>query len=207
MATLLDTTVASVTSQTVLVLTAGSDVDDAYNGQSVILEDASNSDYPSVRHTVMDYVGSTKSLTLSSAPNFTIIASDGVKIILNTQTRLDSEVIAASRTWEVGKEGNTSGQIVKINDWSSGVRRVSFDWRDRNGLSPGTTISTFNSATVTKVSDSSTVTTSNLTLRQDRLGVNFDIAAISSAATYSVEVSVTTSDDDTFSVTGTLYVE
>ena len=205
MTTLLDTTAATVTSQTELILTAGSTVDDAYNGQSVILEDASNSSFPSVRHHCVDYVGSTKTLTVNSAPNFTIIAGDGVKVILNTQTAITSDAISPGRTWAVGPEGNTSEEIVKLNTWSSGVRRVSFDLS--KALSPGTTINAISSATITKVSDSSTVTTSNLVIRQDKRAVNFDIAAISSAATYEAAVTITTSDDDTINVTATMYVE
>ena len=101
MTQLLSTTVSGApTSQTVFVLTAGSDVDDAYNGQTVILEDASNSDYPSVRHHVVDYVGSTKTLTINTAANFTLISGDGVKIILNTlptQTRINQPAGSAYR--------------------------------------------------------------------------------------------------------------
>lgn len=203
---LLSTTVDTVTSQTVLVLTEGSNVDDAYNGQQAILTDDSNSDYPSPRNMVLDYDGSTKTVTLATSPNFTVEAGDGIRIALNPKTPLTSDKLSDDRDWVVGQEGNTTGQIVKLNAWSAGERRVSFVW-DRFGLSPGTVIDTFNSATVTKVSDSSTVVTTNLRIHQDGRGVNFDIAAISSAARYQVEVSVTTSDDDTFSVRGTLLVE
>lgn len=77
---LVDTTIASIGSQTSIVLTAGADFDDAYNDQTIVLYDASNNDYPSVR-VVSDYTGSTKTVTLDSAPDFTLAASgDGVKI-------------------------------------------------------------------------------------------------------------------------------
>lgn len=79
---LIDTTIATVTTQTSFTLTAGSDQDDAYNGQSIVLYDASNSDFPCVRR-VMDYAGSTKRVTLDTAPNFTIAASDGVKVFVS----------------------------------------------------------------------------------------------------------------------------
>jgi hypothetical protein len=78
---LVDTTIAVVNSQTSFTLTAGSDEDDAYNDQSIVLYDASNSDYPSVRK-VTDYVGATKTVTLDSAPDFTILAGDGVKVFV-----------------------------------------------------------------------------------------------------------------------------
>jgi len=78
---LADTTINSVTSQTEFTLTAGSDVDDAYNSQAIVLYDASNSDYPSIR-VVTDYVGSTKTVTIDGAPDFTIIGGDGVKVFV-----------------------------------------------------------------------------------------------------------------------------
>jgi len=75
---LVDTTIATVTSQTVFTLTAGSDIDGAYTDQSIVLYDASNGNFPSVRK-VTAYTGATKTVTIDSAANFTIIASDGVR--------------------------------------------------------------------------------------------------------------------------------
>jgi hypothetical protein len=76
---LIDTTISGApSSQTVFVLAAGSDIDDAYKDQAIVLYDASNNDYPSVRK-VSAYTGATKTVTLDSAPDFTIIAGDGVK--------------------------------------------------------------------------------------------------------------------------------
>jgi len=43
-----------------------------------VISDASNSDYPSVRK-CSGYVGATKTVTLDSAPDFTIVGGDGVK--------------------------------------------------------------------------------------------------------------------------------
>lgn len=78
---LLDTTIDSLVSQTELSLIAGSSIDDSYNQQTVVFYDVSNSDYPSI-HILSDYVGLTKSVELSEAPNFTVEASDKVKIFL-----------------------------------------------------------------------------------------------------------------------------
>jgi len=75
---LIDTTIAAVTDQTHFTLTAGSDIDDAYKDQAIVVYDASNNDYPSVRK-VSAYTGATKTITLDSAPDFTILAGDGVK--------------------------------------------------------------------------------------------------------------------------------
>ena len=75
---LMDTTISSVTDQTHFVLNAGSDVDDAYKDQSIVVYDASDSDFPSVRK-CSGYAGSSKTVTIDSAPDFTIVAGDGVK--------------------------------------------------------------------------------------------------------------------------------
>ena len=86
-ALLLDTTVAIVYSQTQVTLSTGSDQDDAYNGATIILEDASNSDFPSLR-TVTDYVGLSKTLVIDAAPGFDtdMIAGDGVVILAADRT-------------------------------------------------------------------------------------------------------------------------
>jgi hypothetical protein len=78
---LLDTTVATiVTPDTVFTLTAGSDVDDAYTDQVVVLYDADNSNYPQLR-AITNYVGSTKTVTVNQDVDFTIAISDPVKIL------------------------------------------------------------------------------------------------------------------------------
>lgn len=93
---LIDTTVAVVTDQTHFTLTAGSDIDDAYNDQAIVLYDASNANYPSVRK-VSDYTGATKTIILDSAPSFTIIAGDGVKVFVTGDV--------ASLTTDISKVG------------------------------------------------------------------------------------------------------
>jgi hypothetical protein len=78
---LLDTTIASVISQTEFTLASGSDIDNSYKDQAVTVYDASNNDYPSVRKCIA-YLGGTKRVTLDSAPDFTIIEGDATKIFV-----------------------------------------------------------------------------------------------------------------------------
>jgi hypothetical protein len=80
---LVDTTVASVTSQTVFTLTSGPSINDSLVGQTIVLYDASNSDYPSVR-VITGYVGSTRTVTINAAANFTVANSDGAKVFVST---------------------------------------------------------------------------------------------------------------------------
>jgi hypothetical protein len=75
---LINTTIASVSDQTHFVLTAGSNDDDAYKDQAIVIYDASDSDFPSIR-VCNAYTGATKTVTLDSTPDFTIVAGDGCK--------------------------------------------------------------------------------------------------------------------------------
>lgn len=77
-----DTLISSVSSQTEIVLTAGSADDDAYNGLPVVFIDASTSTQIAVG-TCIDYTGSTKTLFLKEAPVFTISATDRVAILFD----------------------------------------------------------------------------------------------------------------------------
>jgi hypothetical protein len=111
---LVDTTIASVTSQTVFTLAAGSNVDDTYNDQAIVLSDASNSNYPSVRQ-VNDYVGSTKQVTIDSAPDFTIVSGDGIRIFVTAPgTTAPTAAQVADAVWdEATADHTTSGTYGK----------------------------------------------------------------------------------------------
>lgn len=105
---LADTTIATVNSQTSFTLTAGSDVDDAYTSQAIVLYDASNSDFPSVR-VVTDYVGSTRTVTLDQAPDFTIVAGDGVRIFVTAPgTTAPTAGEVADAVWDEALSGHVS---------------------------------------------------------------------------------------------------
>lgn len=100
---LIDTTIAAVTDQTHFTLTAGSDIDDAYKDQAIVVYDASNSDYPSIRK-VSAYTGATKTVTLDSAPDFTIIAGDGSKIFVTAPgTTAPTANQVADQVWDEAK--------------------------------------------------------------------------------------------------------
>ena len=113
-----DTTVGTVNTQTNFTIAAGSDVDDAYNGQALILYDASNSDYPSV-HTVSDYVGSTKTVTIDSTPNFTITTSDGVKIMFAPEATVSGTVDA--NVTQISGDSTAADNLEAILDGTGGV--------------------------------------------------------------------------------------
>lgn len=76
---LVRTTLATVTSQTVMTLTSGSADNNAYVGARIVFRDAATSMQRSVRRGTA-YVGATKSLTLDAAPDFTVVVGDLVLV-------------------------------------------------------------------------------------------------------------------------------
>lgn len=77
---LVSTTIATLATQTSFTLTAGSADDNAYNGMAAIFTDQATSAQKWVCF-VSDYTGSTKTVTLESAPGFTIAVGDSVSIM------------------------------------------------------------------------------------------------------------------------------
>ena len=111
---LLSTGIATVTSQTEFTLDSGSDDDDAYKGQTVVMYDNTNSDYPSVR-VITDYIGATRTITLDSAPDFTLADDDTVKIFVTAPgTTAPTAAEVADAVWDEQASGHTdSGSFAK----------------------------------------------------------------------------------------------
>lgn len=84
-----NTTIATLASQTQFTLTAGSADDDAYNGAVAVITDQATSTQKAFVP-VVDYVGSTKTLTLLNAPAFTIAVGDTIDLIAGTTARVTS---------------------------------------------------------------------------------------------------------------------
>ena len=92
------TTIATLASQTSFTLTAGSSDDDAYNDAILIAIDQASSTQKAFAR-VEDYVGSTKTITLASAPAFTVAVGDTVNLIATGETNLtDSQINQISGT-------------------------------------------------------------------------------------------------------------
>lgn len=79
-AVLLQNTTITVTDQTHFTLAAGSADDDAYNNMIIVFTDQTTAEQKSVR-TVTDYTGASKTVTIDSAPDFTIATGDTVDIL------------------------------------------------------------------------------------------------------------------------------
>lgn len=117
---ILETTVGTVTSTSVFTLAAGSTVDDAYVGQSLVVYDDSNSDYPWVG-TVSDYVGSTKTVTIMEPLGFTPVSPDEVRIFVGASADyvqgmvaggpIEHTLVPASRTLQVRSRADGSFDV------------------------------------------------------------------------------------------------
>lgn len=76
----LDTTIATLASQTSFTLTAGPAEDDALNGQWAIIHDVASA-VQRANVLISDYVGSTKTVTLAAGATFTAAAGDNISIM------------------------------------------------------------------------------------------------------------------------------
>jgi hypothetical protein len=86
-------TLSSVTTQLTVVLSDGPADNDALNGSTIVFQDAATPAQRSVC-TISDYVGSTKTATLSAAPSFTVAATDRFVVLAKKAPNLDGVVIA-----------------------------------------------------------------------------------------------------------------
>jgi hypothetical protein len=73
----LDTTIATLASQTSFTLTAGPAEDDALNGFTMMAHDVASAVQAGMAY-VLDYTGSTRTVTLVAGPTFTIATTDNV---------------------------------------------------------------------------------------------------------------------------------
>lgn len=109
---LVDTTIATLASQTSFTLTAGSADNDVYNGCAAIFTDVSTATQKAIAF-ISDYVGSTKTVTLEAAPGFTIATTDHVAIMAaGGSTSLP--ITAALATAEASKLTKVSSKSTQI---------------------------------------------------------------------------------------------
>lgn len=119
---LLQNTTITVSTQTEFTLAAGSADDDAYNGAVAIITDQSTSTQKSFVP-IADYVGSSKTVTLATAPAFTIATGDTIDIIAAAS---DAPTAAAIRA-EIDSNSTQLAAIVADtnelqSDWTNNGR-------------------------------------------------------------------------------------
>ncbi len=104
---MVDTTIATLASQTSFTLTSGSADDDAYNNCTIVIEDVSTATQKAVG-VISDYTGGTKTVTLKYDPAiFTMATTDKVYIL--AENALKSTL--ANRQLNVAADGDIAGNV------------------------------------------------------------------------------------------------
>lgn len=117
---MVDTTIATLASQTSFTLTAGSADDDAYNNCTIVIEDASTATQKAVG-VISDYTGSTKTVTLLYDPAvFTMATTDKVYILAENALK----AALANRQLNVSATGEADADAVKISTSSDAADRL-----------------------------------------------------------------------------------
>ena len=140
-ALMLSTTIATVTSQTVLVLTEGTAGNDAYNGLLVVITDAATATQKA-KAIVLDYAGSTKTLTLTAAPTFTVAAGDAIAIIAvgSSGSSAVTLTLGAAIPLQLGEVTGLEEPLVIGDDYTEEVgRRIPITLTDINGAAVAVT--------------------------------------------------------------------
>lgn len=104
---LLQSGTITVTDQTHFTLSAGSGDDDAYLNMICVITDQVTGEQKSVR-TIIAYVGGTATVTLDSAPDFTIATGDGFKIVtVAPGSTPPTASVIADAVWDEASAGHT----------------------------------------------------------------------------------------------------
>lgn len=120
---LLDTTIATLASQTSFTLSAGSADDDAYNGCVALVHDVASGVQIAVG-VVSDYVGPTKTVTLAADPGiFTMAAADNISLmppaLLPATPGRRLSVDANGRTDVASIEGSDATDQIAASVWDA----------------------------------------------------------------------------------------
>lgn len=163
---IINTTIATLASQTSFTLTSGPAEDDALNGMSVIIHDVASA--VQLGHAVIsDYTGSTKTVTLAAGTTFTAAATDNISIMrpMPLQPTTMGRTIDVSSGGEAGVDwanvgsptttvGLTNTTIANTQDVN--VRSISGDTTSADNLESYTDGTTPMPVNVTQISGDTT---------------------------------------------------
>lgn len=112
---ILDTTIASLSSQTSFTLTDGPAEDDAINGMWVAIHDVASAVQKAIA-VISDYTGSSKTVTLAAAPTFTIAATDNISVMgpMPLQPTVGA-IQSPGRTLSVGTDNAAQADVLKVS--------------------------------------------------------------------------------------------
>lgn len=107
---ILNTTIATLASQTSFTLTSGPAEDDALNGMEVLIHDVASA-VQIGRAVILDYTGSTKTVTLAAGTTFTVAATDNISVMGPSPL----QPTTSGRTLLVGSAGAADANVEKWN--------------------------------------------------------------------------------------------
>lgn len=142
-------------------------------------------------------VDATKAVTDALSPRLpgSGTLATGADVAAVSLTAISPDRVSAKRTW-LGNEYRAQN-IVEVGDNFAGVLSLQPD------INPNSAILTVDSVSIT---GAASVTATDLSTTADRKRANFTVPALTTTGTYTVVVTVTTTDGDTIPTTGTLKV-
>lgn len=140
-AIVMQNTTVTVSTQTSMVLAAGSADDDAYNARIAVISDQTTAEQKAIVR-ITDYVGSTKTITLEAAAIFTVATGDSIDILAIsglTQAEANAEADSAIVTYGLDHLVSASVTGSDVTDNSIIAQLVSAsgtaDWDDFDNTS------------------------------------------------------------------------
>lgn len=200
------TTIATLASQTSFTLTAGSADNDAYNDLLAIITDQSTTEQKAVVP-IADYVGSTKTITLARAPVFTIAVGDDISIVAEGSPSRTSPInVDVDDTWDFDTNNIvTSGRILTDAIGQAVVLKcMNFD----RPLPANSAISSITSVVVSDTVGATEplVVNSEISGNNRKVDITFNTVS-ATAASYTVVVTITTTDSQVITRRGRLVLQ
>lgn len=158
---IINTTIATLASQTSFTLTSGPAEDDALNGMWAIIHDVASAVQLSYVQ-ISDYTGSTKTITLAAGATFTAAATDNISIVgpMPLQPTTTARTLDVSSTGEAGVDwANIGSPTTTVNLSGTTVKTatdVETDTADIQSRLPAALVSGKIDANIGAISDDTT---------------------------------------------------
>ena len=121
---MLDTTIATLATQTSFTLTTGPAEDDALNGMWAVIHDTASAVQLSWV-LISDYTGSTKTVTLAAGATFTVAAKDNISVMFPSPL----QPTTTGNKLVVDSAGLADASAVKVGPTGSGTAQTAGDHR------------------------------------------------------------------------------
>jgi len=185
----LNTTIATLSTQTSFTLTVGPAEDDALNNCWLMIHDVASAVQMAIG-IVSDYTGATKTVTLAAAPTFTIAATDNVAVMgpMPIQPTVAGRTLDVSSGGEAGLDWANVGSKTTTNDLSgttiATTQKVDVETIKTNPVVNGGTITFPTTATLASTTN---ITAGTITTATNVTNVNGLAAGVITAASIAAD--------------------